>query len=206
MNLTHIDDLLFAGDPDSLRRAAEHAAECAACAGELASWNELSTTARALRHEWPSDTLLPRIQRSIAAERRPHRVWWQLAAALLLTIALGALVWRGWTLEQRRNAFDRTILQTSAVEEVERTELAHREAIDRLERQVAPVLQQPSSPLLVNYKEKLLLLDDAIAQCESAIRLNRQNAHLRKQLLSIYSEKQRTLEELVREEKHVTSE
>jgi len=66
-------------------------------------------------------------------------------------------------------------------------------------------LDDPSSPLLVSYKEKLMLLDDAIAECETVIQHNRNNAHLRKQLLTMYSEKQRTLQDVLREEPHGTN-
>jgi hypothetical protein len=74
-----------------------------------------------------------------------------------------------------------------------------------MEKIAAPKLDDPSSPILVSYKEKLMLLDDAIAECQKAIDRNRQNAQLRHQLLRIYSEKQQTLEEVLREESHVSN-
>ena len=43
------------------------------------------------------------------------------------------------------------------------------------------------------------MLDDAIAECQTAIDKNRQNAYLRTQLLTMYSEKQRTLQDVLRE-------
>ena len=58
---------------------------------------------------------------------------------------------------------------------------------------------------MVSYKEKLMLLDDAIAECEANIDNNRQNAHLRKQLLAMYSEKQQTLEDVLREDSNVSN-
>jgi hypothetical protein len=48
-----------------------------------------------------------------------------------------------------------------------------------------------------------VLLDDAIEECRSQINENRQNAHLRRQLLAIYSEKDRTLRELMKESSNV---
>ena len=69
----------------------------------------------------------------------------------------------------------------------------------------AAKLDQPTTPLLVSYKEKLMMLDDAIAECQSAINRNRQNAYLRTQLLTMYSEKQRTLQDVIREENHATN-
>ena len=88
------------------------------------------------------------------------------------------------------------------VEEAERTHVA---AINQLEKVASPKLADPATPLLVSYKEKLMLLDDAIAECQTNIDRNRQNAHLRKQLLAIYSEKQRTLQEVLREGNHAAN-
>ena len=58
---------------------------------------------------------------------------------------------------------------------------------------------------MVSYREKLMLLDDAIKECQTNIERNRQNAHLRRQLLAIYSEKQRTLQDVLREDNHVSN-
>ena len=79
-------------------------------------------------------------------------------------------------------------------------EQAHIAAINHLEAVTSSRLEQPSTPLLVSYKEKLMMLDDAIAECQNAIDHNRQNAYLRAQLLTMYSEKQRTLQDVLREE------
>ena len=49
-----------------------------------------------------------------------------------------------------------------------------------------------------------MLLDDAIAECQAGIDQNRNNAHLRKQLLAVYSEKQRTLQDVLREDNRVS--
>ncbi len=111
---------------------------------------------------------------------------------------LGTAAWQ----IHRRAEFDKHILAVAAVEEVERTEKAHQAAIDNLEKVAGPQLERSTSPLMVSYKEKLLLLDDAIAECQSQIDHNRQNAQLRKQLLAIYGEKQRTLQDVLREETH----
>jgi len=102
---------------------------------------------------------------------------------------------------QRRSEFDDHILRAAAVEDVERAQQAHLAAIDKLERVAGPKLDD-ASPLLVSYKEKLMLLDDAIAECQSHIDHNRQNAQLRRQLLAIYGEKQQTLQNVLREETH----
>lgn len=202
INCTDLDNLLLEGDPFSMQQAAEHAANCAACMQVLADWNEISTTASGMHATWQSDTLWPRIERSIRKERnRSAASVWQIAAAILLVTSIAAIA---WFVHRRavRNEFDQTILQVAAVDEVERAEKAHVVAIERLEDVTDAKLENASSPLMVSYKEKLMMLDDAIAECQSNIQHNRQNAHLRKQLLAMYSEKQRTLQDVVREGNH----
>jgi hypothetical protein len=63
----------------------------------------------------------------------------------------------------------------------------------------------PSSPLAANLRERLLVIDAAIADCRAEIERNRFNAHLRRQLLSIYQEKRQTLEQILELEQHVSS-
>jgi hypothetical protein len=70
-------------------------------------------------------------------------------------------------------------------------------AIDRLGREAKPQLEKPETPLLANYREKLLVLDGAIDDLRAQAGQNPSNAHLRYQLLAMYQEKQRTLEEIV---------
>jgi hypothetical protein len=203
-----LDDLLLEGDPFSLETAARHAQSCEACMEKLASWNDISATARDLHATWNSDLLWPRIERAIRAikvEQRGTRTRvWQIAAAFLLLAALGATV---WIAQRRMHAaeFDEAILKASAVDEVEQAEKAHITAINHLETLASAKLDQASTPLMVSYKEKLMMLDDAIAECQTAIDKNRQNAYLRAQLLTMYSEKQRTLRDVLREDNHVSN-
>jgi len=208
INCNQLDDLLLEGDPFSLEVAARHAQSCDACMEKLASWNEISATARDLHATWNSDLLWPRIEREIRAikvEQRSTRTRvWQIAAAFLLLAALGATV---WIAQRRMHAaeFDEAILKASAVDEVEQAEKAHIAAINHLETLASAKLDQASTPLMVSYKEKLMMLDDAIAECQTAIDKNRQNAYLRTQLLTMYSEKQRTLRDVLREDNHVSN-
>ena len=198
---TDFDHLLMESDELALATAARHTETCAACAERLASWNDLSATARGMRASWENDMLWPRIERAVKSERR--RGWRQLlqvAAALVIFAALATVTWSVVRVRQ----FDNVILRASALDEVESAERQHVAAIDRLEKLTEPKLESPNTPLMVSYKEKLMLLDDAIAECQKGIESNRNNAHLRKQLLAIYSEKQRTLQDVLREETHAS--
>ena len=202
-----IDDLLLDGSPAAMETAARHAEECDACAETLAAWNELSVTARAMRTTWDNDLLWPRIERAIRAEKkRPAPRWLrQAAAAAILILGLGAPLFYALRVQTREAAFDRTIIRVSALDEVERAEREHIRAIENLEKVAEQKLEDAESPLMISYKEKLMLLDDAIAECEANIDNNRQNAHLRKQLLAMYSEKQQTLMDVLREDSHVAN-
>ena len=204
---TQLDDLLFDASPLAMETAARHAAECPACAEKLAAWNELTDTAHSMKGAWESDLLWPRIERALRKETRrtPSRRLWQIAAAVFLTVAMGSTLFYALRVQTREAAFDQDILRVSALDEVEQAERAHVRAIAKLERLADARLESADSPLMVSYKEKLMLLDDAIAECQTNIDSNRQNAHLREQLLSMYSEKQRTLQDVLREDDHVSN-
>lgn len=196
-----LDNLLLEGDPFSMQTAARHAETCQDCRQKVADWNEISETAKSLRTEWNSDLLWPRIANAVrqAAEDTGAPTIWRVAAAVLLTVSVGATTWYAVRDGSRQAAFDKEIIRVSALDSVERAERAHLEAIAELERIAEPRLEDAQGPLMISYREKLMVLDDAIAECQSNIDSNRQNAHLRKQLLTMYSEKQRTLRDVVRE-------
>lgn len=202
INCERIEDLLFEGDAESLALAETHAAQCRSCREKLDDWNDIATTAKSLHATWQNDMLWPRIQRSL----RPSYAWMRIAAAVILMIGISGSVW--WAVRVRTThdkAYDQAILRTTALDDVERAEKAHVDAIDKLEKLAAPKLDEPQTPILVSYKEKLMLLDDAIAECQQNIDQNRKNAQVRKQLLAMYSEKQRTLQDVLREGDHVSN-
>ena len=204
-----LDDLLFDASPLAMEAAARHAETCAECAEKLAAWNEIEETARSMRGTWQNDLLWPRIERALKQQReaRPARRkrLWQMAAGFLLTIGLGGTVFYAVRVQSHDAAFDRDILRLTAMDEVEHAEQTHLEAIERLERVAEPKLDDAQTPLMVSYKEKLMLLDEGIAECQARIDQNRQNAHLRKQLLAMYTDKQQTLTDVLREDNDVTN-
>jgi hypothetical protein len=212
INCNQLDDLLLEGE---LETAARHAQTCDACLQKLADWNEITDTARAMQAEWNSDLLWPRIERALDVERRasarrkgapppPSAAshLWRIAASLAVFLSLASLVWFA-NHRTRQAEFDNAIIRSSRLDEVQKAEQAHLAAIDQLEKLAEPKLDAPATPILVSYKEKLMMLDDAIAECQANIDHNRQNAYLRKQLAAVYSEKQRTLQDVLREENHV---
>jgi hypothetical protein len=199
------DALLLEGDDASMAAAVRHADDCDRCRQQLDDWNDISATAKSLHATWQNDMLWPRIERALRNDSRPAHRFWQIAAAIVLTAGIGGGTWYGLHERAEQRAFDRAILRDQALEQVEQAERAHIAAINQLERVASPKLDDPSSPLLVSYKEKLMLLDGAIAECETVIQKNRNNAHLRKQLLTMYSEKQRTLQDVLREESNASN-
>lgn len=200
-----LDGLLLEGDAVSMQAAAAHASNCAACGETLALWQDIGETARSLRTSWDSGFLWRRIERRLEEASKPAWQAWQIAAMLAVTIGLAAAMWFAVRVKSERDAFDQAILRQEALSDVERAEQTHLAAIRKLEAIAAPQLAESDSPLIVSYKEKLMLLDDAIRECQTNIQQNRQNAFVRKQLLAVYSEKQRTLEDVLREEKRNVS-
>ena len=188
-----------------------HAASCALCAEEVRAWKSLSVAARELRGYSDSLSLWPRIERALAEEaarngrRTRSKSWysflpsvspaWQtaLAAAFLLVLTISG----GWIYVHHSVATgenDKSLLQSSALKEVEGAERAYERAIDKLSVEAKPQLDSPATALLANYREKLLVLDSAIAELRAQAGWNPSNAQLRYQLLAMYQEKQRTLE------------
>jgi hypothetical protein len=196
-------------EPAKLAAIREHARTCAACASELTASSEISAAARTLRESWESPGLWPRIRASIEASTRIRRrmaFWGGLAAAAVLiglSLAGNALLReRGEDIRflEEFTSSQKPLFGDPALKQVERAEAAYRSSIERLAREAAPRLADTSSPLVMSYREKLQFLDAAIADCRDQISRNRYNAHLRRQLLDMYRQKQETLAELVRQD------
>jgi hypothetical protein len=216
MNVTCSDrDRIFEdGTAPQWAALEEHAASCPLCAEEVRAWKALSVAAKELRDYSDSPSFWPRIERALAeealrkAQRAERKSWfsflpsfspaWQTAFAgalvLVLTISAG---WYYLHPPKKGQPTDSSLLQSSALKEVESAETAYERAIDKLAAETKPQLENPSTPLLANYHEKLLVLDSAIADLRVQAGMNPSNAQLRYQLLAMYQEKQRTLQEVL---------
>jgi hypothetical protein len=193
-----------------------HAAACAACAEEVRAWKSLSVAAKDLQDYSPNPQLWTRIERALVeedarkAQRAERKRWlsffpaisvgWQAALAAAFVLILTVSV--GWKLlvpvsEVDRGQHDQSLLKSAALKEVESTERAYEKAIDKLAAEAKPQLEDPATPLMANYHEKLLVLDSAINDLRAQAGLNPSNAQLRHQLLAMYQEKQQTLEEVL---------
>jgi hypothetical protein len=192
-----------------------HAASCSECAEELQAWKSLSIAAERLRDYQENPALWPRIESALAqqAQQSASKLWlerlsfwrnvpmvWQtaLAGALVLLMAVTA----GFVYTHRHSAPGpvetyNPLLRDSKVAEVERAERDYMKAIDKLAAEAKPQLDTPDSPLMANYREKLIMLDGAIDELRMHAGQNPSNAHLRYQLLSMYQEKQATLQEVL---------
>ena len=194
-----------------------HAATCAACAEEMRAWKSLSVAAKEMQDYSASPELWTRIERALIAEdvrksqRAERKKWfsffpvisigWQTALAgalaLILTVTAGWILIRKPDRGVGRDPEDQSLLKSSALKEVESAESAYEKAIDKLAAEAKPQLEDPTTPLMANYHEKLLVLDGAIADLRAQAGLNPSNAQLRHQLLAMYQEKQNTLEEVL---------
>jgi hypothetical protein len=210
------DNIFEDGTPAQWAGLEAHAATCPACAEEIRAWKSLSVAAAQLRDYDPSVSLWRRIESALAANVPDShktlswwdrssawlgfRLSWQLAAAsafALLLLASGGWLYRMQTKRSATTASQSPLLRSKALGEVERAEAAYVQAIDKLDVEAKPQLANPDAPLLANYREKLQVLDSAIDDLRAQTGMNPSNAHLRYQLLAMYQEKQRTLEEVL---------
>jgi hypothetical protein len=220
-----LEEALRTEDPALLAALEEHAEACASCRRELAEWNALRSASGSLRKAWDSPRLWPRIHQALAEESqrtpagapessrvepaaRPGAFRWLPVAAMiaLFSIATAGL----WVFRNSRGrepltsqwqTTQRPLLTDQAVDEVEAAEKTYVASIQKLSKLAQPMLADTASPLMLNYKEKLDLLDSAIADLKTSIDQNRYNTHLRKELIAMYQEKQRTLQSLMKEVK-----
>jgi hypothetical protein len=200
---SHLDDALREDDAELMAAAREHAAACEACRLQLQSWDDLSAAARELHHEWASPGLWDRIDVSLPARPSRFRLsypGWRFfasaAAVLLLTVSSAWLLVRPAAPRPATTA-SRQFLTEQALQDVQVSEVAYVRSIDRLARIAGPVLDQSPSPLVANYREKLTVLDAAIADLKDNLERNRLNARLSLELVSLYQEKQKTLQEVL---------
>jgi hypothetical protein len=215
MNITCNDRerIFLDGTPEEWTALQDHAAVCSECGHQVAAWKSLSAAASELHQEWDSPALWPRIeqaleQRSTAAKSswwgRLLGHWnltslqWQTAAAALVLVAVtAAAIWFMVRATGSKIPTDQALFNDHTVREVEKAEAAYEQAIDKLDAQARPQLENAATPLMASYREKLQVLDSAIADLKSQAGMNPGNGHLRRQLLAMYQEKQDTLEEVL---------
>ena len=211
-----LEKALAGTDPVLAAAFESHASGCPACGRELAEFRRIESVAPSLHRAWDSPDLLPRIRQAIAEESahapelatRPTRWRWVPAvsfAALFGLAAIGLWVFRNGAgrdpLSEHWRTTKAPVLTDEAIEEVDAAERTYLASIEKLSRLAEPTLAGASSPVLVNYREKLEVLDSAINELKTSIDQNRGNTHLRRELLAVYQEKQRTLESLMKEVK-----
>ena len=173
-----------------------------------ALWSRIETSLAANANTNASLATPPSWQQKISAWFG-FSLSWQLAAvsafAALLLVS-GGLIYRHQSLptqpqqQQPTNSARSTqdpLLKTKALDDVEKAQNAYVQAIDKLASDAKPQLDKPETPLMANYREKLQVLDSAIDDLRAQAGDNPSNAHLRYQLLAMYQEKQKTLEDVL---------
>ncbi len=210
----------LARGPEAVAALEVHAASCADCRERLRLWKEISEAAPTLKKEWESPELFARIARAIEAgppqagqdpssavppRRRMAWIPAAAAAALFLLSMIGLYVFKpgdsGREPMSNLRVPGEPLMTQETLNEVVNAESKYLESIEKLSLLARPRLQSPETSLLAAYREKLQLLDSAIAECRSQIEQNQFNTHLRRELLAMYQEKQRTLQDLMKEAK-----
>jgi len=189
--------------PELMPDMRAHAESCTACREQLHLWSEISRVALRLHEEWESPFLWQRIRANLDSEApRPRLFWrrWTLAAAAVA--ALAALLIQPW---RTRGPQGRELLTEGALVEVQRAEAAYAQSIERLSALAAKDLDRSVTPLAAAYREKLQVLNSAIADLKANADANRYNTYLRAELASLYRQKQETLQEWLRNENAKTN-
>jgi hypothetical protein len=212
------DRIFEDGTPAEWAALEAHSAKCAACAEEFRAWKAISAAAKEMRDYSDTPSLWPRIEQALAADtaakkQRANRwgwlslgfglsLGWQNAAVAAMVLIL--TVSTGWVYLHRTEPVktgDQSLLKSPALAEVERSQAAYEQAIDKLAAEAEPELGNPATPLQASYREKLLVLDSAINDLRAQAGMNPSNAHLRQQLLAMYQEKQQTLQDILEEKR-----
>ena len=221
MNCADRDRIFLDGSPDEWAAFEQHASSCISCREELEAWRFLHIAAQELRAPEDETSMWPRIAHALREEQarairssRWNAFWsrfpigWQtaLAGACLLVVTVSA----GWLYfaRQPRPSNDGNVaekakpfLKEGALAEVERAEADYVKAINKLASEAKPDLENPSTPLMVSYREKLVVLDSAIDELRAEAGENPSNAHLRRELLAMYQQKEETLEDILEEKR-----
>jgi hypothetical protein len=187
--------------PGDLVLARRHAEHCVSCRRELEAWDQVAHWAAARRQQWDSPELWPRVESKLKQEpARPKlrffpspRVWAAIAALLLVALPALWYVRRG----PGQTGVSKDFLTAQALQEVEASRSAYVQSIDKLNQLAQPALNDDRLQAMAAYRDKLLLLDKAIAETRAAAAGNRLNAQVQNQLAALLDEKQRTLREVL---------
>ena len=210
------------GAPELMPEAKEHLKTCGKCRSELRLWNNISAEGRGMHEEWETPKLWSQIEEAIKAEPKPKkkapngwkaRSWtlWAVAASCVLTAGLFVYERNPVDVHSQPSAQkteapvqattaspeNPDFLTDQALKEVEQREQAYRSSIEKLSRLAQSKLAGAPPALAVNYREKLLLIDSAIADTRATLEHNKFNVRLQADLAGLYREKQLTLQEMV---------
>jgi hypothetical protein len=202
------------GTPEEWAALELHAETCAQCGEELSAWKNLSVAAQEMREEVESPLLWSRIETSLKEQAavvaktdsfwqrlkdwKPLSIGWQTALAGAMALALAVSGGYVYTHRGTGDGGDTaSLLKSPALREVEKSERNYEQAIEHLEAEAKTQLQSGDSPLVASYREKLMVLDGAIDELRTQAGQNPSNAHLRRQLLAMYQEKQQTLQDVL---------
>jgi hypothetical protein len=182
------------GSAELMPDARAHAETCERCRRELRLWAEISRIGPQLHVEWESPELWAAIENRMAAQANaPHPApWWRWSMAAAAAVLLAAALLQPW---RGAKAPERDFLTERALEEVQQAEAAYTRSIEKLSTAAGASLDASATPLAGVYREKLLVLDAAIADLKTNVGENRYNVYLRNQLAMLYREKQKTLQE-----------
>lgn len=194
---------------------ARHAAACSFCQQVLELDKEVMSLAEILRQPVEAPRLWSRIEEALrkeTAEEQPlatepqmkkkPRVehpslryrFLRLAPAVVILLAVIGI---GLYFGLKSSAPSSGLLARKALARVEQKEHEYMKAIEDLEKQALPRMDDLNLDLVFLYRTRLETIDAQIEQCREALALNPANAHIRRYLMAALQDKKETLAEVL---------
>ena len=184
----------------------KHVQTCPACQAIVQHDRLLMATASQLDEKIDAPLLWAKIENRLRAEqqrtarradvsnffRRHQHALLRIAALLVVTVAAAGSLF----LLEKTPASEQRILTASALDKIEKKEREYENAINELEKLVAPKFTKMDVDLMLLYRDRLETIDAQIVRCKEALAANPGNAHIRRYLLAALQDKRETLQEV----------
>lgn len=176
-----------------------HVKSCVSCREAVQQDNQILHTAAGLNESLQIPDLWAGIEQKLKKEQKKNILSFPVFRSHILKIAAVFLI--GISLATyfylTPEPGYQTILNASALQEVEQKENEYIRAINRLEKMALVRMDNFDINLALLYRDKLETIDSQIERCKDALETNPANTHIRSYLLAALDDKKETLKEML---------